>query len=284
MLAAATALADAAGVTPPANGRHALNLMLADLGLGKLTPTQVQDCIGRGSEHLIRAALGKQMPQAPKDHIDSLYPQAWERYQNHYRRHNGQNAQVYPGVAEGLRQMKQRGWALACVTNKPTEFARTLLTAGSDNTLPLEIFGMTTNVTTPVLYALGTVTTAFSFAVIAIGGMGSLEGAALGALIVGLLAGTLSGAAMGKDVIDFNADFKTTTNTGSINWVNPSNCCSSRFSCVSAALLSKLVKVPDCSPMSIICTSKDGNSCSCWAVASFASPREVARLEPRSTA
>lgn len=46
------------------------------------------------------------------------------------------------------------------------EFARTLLTAGSFNTLPLEIYGMTTNVTTPVLYALGTVTTVFSFLVI----------------------------------------------------------------------------------------------------------------------
>jgi len=46
------------------------------------------------------------------------------------------------------------------------EFARTLMTAGSFNTLPLEIYGMTTNVTTPVLYALGTVTTAFSFTVI----------------------------------------------------------------------------------------------------------------------
>ncbi len=46
------------------------------------------------------------------------------------------------------------------------EFARTLLTAGSKNTLPLEIFGMTTNVTTPVLYALGTVTTAFSLGII----------------------------------------------------------------------------------------------------------------------
>jgi LDH2 family malate/lactate/ureidoglycolate dehydrogenase len=34
------------------------------------------------------------------------------------------------------------------------------------------------------------------------------------ALVVGLLAGTLNGAAMGKDVIDFNRDFKTTTNTG----------------------------------------------------------------------
>ena len=33
-------------------------------------------------------------------------------------------------------------------------------------------------------------------------------------LIVGLLAGTLNGAAMGTEVIDFNADYKTTTNTG----------------------------------------------------------------------
>jgi L-2-hydroxycarboxylate dehydrogenase (NAD+) len=33
-------------------------------------------------------------------------------------------------------------------------------------------------------------------------------------LIVGLLAGTLNGAAMGTEVIDFNADFQTTTNTG----------------------------------------------------------------------
>ena len=34
------------------------------------------------------------------------------------------------------------------------------------------------------------------------------------ALMVGLLAGTLGGAAMGRDVIDFNADHKTVTNTG----------------------------------------------------------------------
>ncbi|MCB1502390.1 MAG: ABC transporter permease [Bauldia sp.] len=46
------------------------------------------------------------------------------------------------------------------------EFARTLMTAGTFNTLPLEIYGMTTNVTTPVLYALGTLTTLFSFLII----------------------------------------------------------------------------------------------------------------------
>jgi len=48
------------------------------------------------------------------------------------------------------------------------EFARTLMTAGTFNTLPLEIYAMTTNVTTPVLYALGTLTTAFSFMIILI--------------------------------------------------------------------------------------------------------------------
>jgi putative spermidine/putrescine transport system permease protein len=46
------------------------------------------------------------------------------------------------------------------------EFARTVLTVGPSNTLPLEIWAMTTNVTSPALYALGTLTTAVSFVVI----------------------------------------------------------------------------------------------------------------------
>jgi len=46
------------------------------------------------------------------------------------------------------------------------EFARSLMTSGSFNTLPLEIYGMTTNVTTPVLYALGTLTTGFSLMIV----------------------------------------------------------------------------------------------------------------------
>lgn len=46
------------------------------------------------------------------------------------------------------------GVALFGFTLSYDEFARTLLTAGSHNTLPLEIYGMTTNVTTPVIFAL----------------------------------------------------------------------------------------------------------------------------------
>lgn len=60
------------------------------------------------------------------------------------------------------------GVALFGFTLSYDEFARTLLTAGSYNTLPLEIYGMTTNVTTPVIFALGTLTTVFSFGIVAV--------------------------------------------------------------------------------------------------------------------
>lgn len=70
---------------------------------------------------------------------------------------------VLPIIAPSLL-----GVALFGFTLSYDEFARTLLTSGSKNTLPLEIFGMTTNVTTPVIFALGTLTTLFSFAVIGI--------------------------------------------------------------------------------------------------------------------
>lgn len=70
---------------------------------------------------------------------------------------------VIPIIAPSLL-----GVALFGFTLSYDEFARTLLTAGSYNTLPLEIFGMTTNVTTPVIYALGTLTTLFSFLIIGV--------------------------------------------------------------------------------------------------------------------
>jgi putative spermidine/putrescine transport system permease protein len=48
-----------------------------------------------------------------------------------------------------------------------------VLTAGTENTLPLEIWAMTTNVTSPALFAVGTVTTVVSFVVICVG-LGSI--------------------------------------------------------------------------------------------------------------
>ncbi len=48
------------------------------------------------------------------------------------------------------------------------EIARTSQAIGDVNTLPLELQGLTTTVTTPAIYALGTVTTVVSFAVMAL--------------------------------------------------------------------------------------------------------------------
>lgn len=71
---------------------------------------------------------------------------------------------VLPMIAPSLIGVGLFGFTLSY-----DEFARSLMTSGSANTLPLEIYGMTTNVTTPVLYALGTVTTLFSFITILLG-------------------------------------------------------------------------------------------------------------------
>jgi len=68
---------------------------------------------------------------------------------------------VVPIVFPGIIAVALFGFTLSY-----DEFPRSWLTVGSKNTLPLEIWTMTTNVTSPALYALGTVTTLISFVVI----------------------------------------------------------------------------------------------------------------------
>jgi len=64
---------------------------------------------------------------------------------------------IFPGLI---------GIGILTFTLSYDEFVRTSLVSGQHNTLPLEVFGMTTNVTSPALYALGTLTTLFSFSMI----------------------------------------------------------------------------------------------------------------------
>ena len=60
------------------------------------------------------------------------------------------------------------GIALFGFTLSYDELARSSQVMGSGNTLPLELRGLTTTVTTPIIYALGTVTTFVSFCVITV--------------------------------------------------------------------------------------------------------------------
>lgn len=80
--------------------------------------------IGRGSENLLRKTL-------IQVGIDATacggFDHALERYFHHYNLINGQYSEIYTGVESGLLQMQQAGWRLACLTNKPSEYARSLL-------------------------------------------------------------------------------------------------------------------------------------------------------------
>lgn len=69
---------------------------------------------------------------------------------------------IIPMIVPGLI-----GVALFGFTMSYDEFPRSQLTVGTANTLPLEIWAMTTAAVSPVLFALGTVTTIVSFCVLA---------------------------------------------------------------------------------------------------------------------
>ena len=110
---------------------EALNRMLRELALPSIAVQTIGHMVGKGSEHLLRSVLHHvlvQVDHAPSaSKIEALYPAAWASYQRHYLAINGQYAAVYDGVEAGLKALRGAGLRLACLTNKPTDFALPLL-------------------------------------------------------------------------------------------------------------------------------------------------------------
>ena len=128
----------------------ALNRSLTDLDLPPVTRALVERTVGKGSEHLIRSVLAHQLalPEVKglanvcdARSVEHLYEAAWQRYQHHYLAINGEFAAVYPGVAEGLQQLRDAGLQLACLTNKPLSFAKPLLQAKGLDAFFAHVFG-----------------------------------------------------------------------------------------------------------------------------------------------
>jgi phosphoglycolate phosphatase len=115
----------------------AIHHMLADLGLPPTGRASLQRMVGKGSEHLIRSVLQEVAPER----AGTSYEAAWLSYQRHYLVVNGQHSHVFPGVSAGLQRLRQRGWKLACLTNKPTAFALPLLKAKGLDGYFTQIFG-----------------------------------------------------------------------------------------------------------------------------------------------
>lgn len=113
----------------------ALNRSLTELGLPGVDRAFIAHTVGKGSAHLLRSTLAH--VQADAAHYEAL----WSAYQRHYLDINGQASAVYPGVPEGLARLREAGLRLACLTNKPTAFARPLLQAKGLDGFFTHVFG-----------------------------------------------------------------------------------------------------------------------------------------------
>ena len=103
----------------------AANLMLADLDLPVLPYSQVESYIGEGAIILIKRCLTGQKNVEPDG---DLFEQAEKLFFAHYAE-NAANSKPYDGVIDGLQALWNKGYRLACVTNKPEEFTLPLLQA-----------------------------------------------------------------------------------------------------------------------------------------------------------
>ena len=123
----------------------AINLMLRDLGHEPVERAVVALRVGKGSENLVNSVLNHAAGQlicaqiAPEKVAYFVY--ALGLYQQHYCAINGQHAQVYPGVVDGLQALQQAGLKLACLTNKPVGFARELLKLKGMDGFFSQVFG-----------------------------------------------------------------------------------------------------------------------------------------------
>ena len=100
---------------------RALGVALEGTDARPLALDTVKRMVGDGARQLIRRALGASRSDAAREEA------VLGRFLASYRENVCVASQLYPGVVEGLAALRADGAALAVVTNKPGDLARTLL-------------------------------------------------------------------------------------------------------------------------------------------------------------
>lgn len=102
----------------------ATNLMLETLGHAALPLNTVRNFVGKGIPRLVERALARDIDGHPDAAAMAHALPVFERF---YTEVNGLHTTIYPGVREGLEQLRDAGFRLACVTNKAGAFTAPLL-------------------------------------------------------------------------------------------------------------------------------------------------------------
>ena len=100
------------------------NRMLAELGRPSWPVEKIMTWIGNGVPRLIKRALTGEMQAEPEV---ALFEKATAIYHRLYLAHVSDLSRPFPGVVEGLMQLKARGFHLACITNKAETYTLPLL-------------------------------------------------------------------------------------------------------------------------------------------------------------
>jgi phosphoglycolate phosphatase len=103
---------------------RAVNSMREELGLAMLPVERIALYVGKGVDVLVHRVLTETMDnQVPPE----VFQRGKQSFNRHYSQVNGNESRVYPGVQQALEDLRGKGMALACVTNKPRSFTLQLL-------------------------------------------------------------------------------------------------------------------------------------------------------------
>ncbi|MBX9810104.1 MAG: phosphoglycolate phosphatase [Burkholderiales bacterium] len=102
----------------------AANMMLKQLGRAPLDEALIRTFVGKGIPKLVERALAGSLDGTADP---ELFARALPIFERCYAGVNGRHTLIYPGVKEGLDQLREQGFPLACVTNKAGSFTLPLL-------------------------------------------------------------------------------------------------------------------------------------------------------------
>ena len=97
---------------------------LAALGLRACSQDEIRRFIGRGIPRLVQCCLEARAAGA---RAGALQAEALALFQDFYFEESGRRTTLYPGVIEGLVQLRAMRLRLACVTNKAARYTLPLL-------------------------------------------------------------------------------------------------------------------------------------------------------------
>ncbi|WP_201528403.1 phosphoglycolate phosphatase [Psychrobacter frigidicola] len=104
----------------------AANIMLTQLGKPTYPIHTIKEWVGNGARALVERALSGSIEVDNSLSIAEI--EAAERlFYNAYEAHDTSKTTSYPDVDQGLRQLKDAGFTLALVTNKPIRFVPKIL-------------------------------------------------------------------------------------------------------------------------------------------------------------